>query len=69
MSWFWLNIPLALVFFGAWCGIPLYMVLKHPSWSHHPADSIAVEVEVETPTAGGMVVAVAESITMAAVTE
>jgi hypothetical protein len=32
MMWFWLNIPLAVLFFGAWCGIPLAMVLRKPDW-------------------------------------
>jgi hypothetical protein len=39
MFWFWLNMPLAAACFLAWCGIPLWMVLKHPSWGHEPADS------------------------------
>jgi hypothetical protein len=39
MSWFWLNVPAAAVFFAAWSGIPLYMVLKHPTWGAEPADS------------------------------
>ncbi len=39
MSWFWMNVPLALAFFAAWCGIPLYMVLRHPNWTTEPADS------------------------------
>jgi hypothetical protein len=26
-SWFWLNIPLALLFFGLWTGIPLWLTL------------------------------------------
>jgi hypothetical protein len=30
MSWFWLNIPLATLFFLAWTLIPLWLVLKHP---------------------------------------
>ena len=30
MSWFWMNIPLMVVFFAAWTGIPLYLVLRHP---------------------------------------
>ena len=38
MAWLWLNIPLAAVFFGAWSGIPLWMVLRHPSWGPEPAD-------------------------------
>jgi hypothetical protein len=29
-SWFWLNIPLAVAFFLAWSGIPLWLVLRHP---------------------------------------
>lgn len=39
MSWFWMNMPLATVFFAAWCGIPLCMVLRHPTWGPQPADS------------------------------
>jgi hypothetical protein len=39
MSWFWMNAPLAVVFFAACSGIPLYMVLKHPTWGSRPADS------------------------------
>jgi hypothetical protein len=30
MSWFWLNIPLAAVFFLATAGIPMWLVLRHP---------------------------------------
>ncbi len=30
MSWFWLNIPLAAVFFLATTMIPLWLVIKHP---------------------------------------
>jgi len=26
-SWFWLNVPLGLLFIGCWAGIPLYLVL------------------------------------------
>lgn len=26
----WANFPLALLFLLAWCGIPLWMVIKHP---------------------------------------
>jgi hypothetical protein len=28
--WFWLNIPLASLFFGGVAGIPMWMVIKHP---------------------------------------
>lgn len=27
MGWFWINMPLALLFFAAWVGIPLWLVL------------------------------------------
>jgi hypothetical protein len=27
MSWFWLNIPLAVLFFCCWAGIPLWLTL------------------------------------------
>jgi len=27
-TWFWLNIPVALVFFGCWAGIPLWHTLR-----------------------------------------
>jgi hypothetical protein len=30
MSWFWMNIPAALVFVGLWSGIPMWLVLRHP---------------------------------------
>lgn len=30
MTWFWLNMPLAALFFLAWTLIPLWLVLRHP---------------------------------------
>jgi hypothetical protein len=42
MSWFWMNIPLAAACFAAWSGIPLWMVLRHPSWGPEPADGHSV---------------------------
>lgn len=36
MFWFWLNIPMATACFAAWCGIPLWMVLRHPNWGPEP---------------------------------
>ncbi len=44
MSWFWMNMPLALAFFAAWCGIPLYMVLRHPNWTAEPADTVELRL-------------------------
>ncbi len=30
MTWIWMNMPLAALFFGLWVGIPLRMVLRRP---------------------------------------
>jgi hypothetical protein len=38
MFWLWVNMPLAAAFFAAWAGIPLWMVLRHPTWGPQPAD-------------------------------
>jgi hypothetical protein len=35
-----MNMPAAAACFAAMSGIPLYMVIKHPSWSSNPADSV-----------------------------
>ena len=43
MVWFWLNVPLAVAFIGAWCGIPLAKVLRHPDWGPQPADGHRVQ--------------------------
>ncbi len=51
MSWFWMNVPLAIVFFAAMSGIPLYMVLRHRSWGAAPADSYEATL-VQQPAEG-----------------
>jgi hypothetical protein len=30
MNWFWLNVPLMALFFAAFVGIPLWLVLRRP---------------------------------------
>ena len=30
MTWLLLNIPLMILFFAVWAGIPLWLVRKHP---------------------------------------
>jgi hypothetical protein len=32
VSWLWPNLVLGVIFFGCWAGIPLWMVLRHPTW-------------------------------------
>jgi hypothetical protein len=36
MAWFWLNIPLAALIFGAVCGIPVWLVIRHPDTAPLP---------------------------------
>ena len=36
MNWFLLNLPLAAAFIGAWVGIPMWLVLKHPDQGPGP---------------------------------
>jgi hypothetical protein len=35
--WFWLNVPLMIVFFAAWTGIPLWLVLTRWNRTDRPA--------------------------------
>lgn len=36
-SWLWVDIPLCVLIFLAVCGIPLWMVFKHPDHGPHRA--------------------------------
>ena len=36
----WMNIPLMIVAFGLWVGVPLWLVLRHPE--RHPKENRAV---------------------------
>jgi hypothetical protein len=45
MSWLWLNIPLAAVFFLATTMIPLWLVIRHPDGR--------AETAVRAPRAAG----------------
>jgi hypothetical protein len=49
MSWFWLNVPLAVLFFAAWTGIPLWMVLRHPARRDEPAIHVPAEAVQAAP--------------------
>ena len=40
MTWFWMNVPAALVFVGLWSGIPMWLVLKRPD---RGPESLAVQ--------------------------
>jgi len=30
MTWLLLNVPLIVLFFALWVGVPMWLVLKHP---------------------------------------
>ncbi len=49
MSWFWLNMPLAALFFAAWSGIPLWMVLRHPDRRDEPAIQVPAQAVQAAP--------------------
>jgi hypothetical protein len=51
MVWFWLNVPLAVAFFGAICGIPLAKVLRNPDWGPQRADAHYAQAAEPAPTA------------------
>jgi len=36
MAWFWLNTPLCALIFRAVCGIPVWLVIKHPDTTPLP---------------------------------
>jgi hypothetical protein len=36
----WMNIPLMILAFGVWTGVPLWLVLRHPD--RHPSESRSV---------------------------
>jgi hypothetical protein len=42
MIWLLLNIPLAVLFFALWVGVPTWLVLKHPATGPAPAEAAAV---------------------------
>jgi hypothetical protein len=33
----WMNVPLMILAFGVWAGVPLWLVLRHPD--RHPSES------------------------------
>jgi hypothetical protein len=49
MTWFWLNMPLAAVFFAAWVGIPLWLVFKHQGHAEKPVTVQALAGPAEVP--------------------
>ncbi len=50
MGWFWFNIPLMLLFFGCWAGIPLWLTLTrwHAEITAKHAEVAAAQTEFAT---------------------
>jgi hypothetical protein len=42
MTWLLLNVPLAVLFFALWVGVPMWLVLKHPDTGPAPAEAPVV---------------------------
>jgi hypothetical protein len=42
MTWLLLNIPLIVLFFALWVGVPMWLVLKHPDTAPARAAAPAV---------------------------
>jgi len=48
MNWLWINVPLMVMFFAAWTGIPLWLSFRHPDTgpatlaASTPADDVAL---------------------------
>ncbi len=47
----WMNIPLMVLAFGAWVGVPLWLVLRHPD--RHPSESRSVPAYLRETARGG----------------
>ena len=65
-SWFWMNIPLMLLFFCAWTGIPLWLVLtqwrreieaKHAEIAVQAATQAVLDLDELVSSASGEIAA------------
>jgi hypothetical protein len=52
VGWFWLNVPLMLLFFGCWAGIPLWLTLTrwHVEITAKHAEVAAAQCEIAVRT-------------------
>jgi hypothetical protein len=51
MNWFWMNVPLMVVFFAAITGIPMWLSLRHPdtgpmTLASTPTDDVVIATPV-----------------------
>ena len=45
----WINVPLMVLFFGLWVGIPMWMIFKRPD--RHPRQTRTVPAYLRQPAA------------------
>jgi hypothetical protein len=50
MTWMWIDVPLMVMFFALWVGIPTWLVLKHPDRKPAPAALPAIRTLSRTQT-------------------
>jgi hypothetical protein len=63
MSWFWMNVPVEIVFLAAWIGIPMWLVLRHPDRAPGAAAApLRLELEVLVSAAPEDVAAPAQPV-------
>ena len=63
MNWFWMNIPLEVVFLALWIGIPLWLVARHPDRGPDAATAqLRLELEVLLSPAADDFPAVAQPV-------
>jgi len=47
----WMNIPLAMLFFALWVGIPMWMIYRHPD--RHPRETRTLPAYLRQRTSAG----------------
>ena len=49
----WMNIPLAMLFFALWVGIPLWMIHRHPDRHPRETRTVSAYLRPRTPARDG----------------
>jgi hypothetical protein len=50
----WINIPLMVLFFGLWVGIPMWLVLKHPDRHPRLTRTVPAYLRGRAPASAGL---------------
>jgi hypothetical protein len=49
----WMNIPLAMLFFALWVGIPMWMIYRHPDRHPRETRTLPAYLRQRTPARAG----------------